>query len=47
MIKEKISQDILLQRLKKGHEFTLSAIYKEYWEIMFLAAFNLVKNKEV
>jgi len=44
---KKINQKLLLEKLSRGDETALAAIYKQYWEIMYLAAFNLVKKKEV
>lgn len=37
----------LVKRLQENEEEALTIIYKEYWEIMYLAAYNLVKDKSV
>jgi RNA polymerase sigma-70 factor (ECF subfamily) len=37
----------LVKRLQNNEEEALAIIYKEYWEIMFLAAYNLVKDRAV
>lgn len=37
----------LVERLQNNEEVALTIIYKEYWEIMYLAAYNLVKDKSV
>lgn len=37
----------LIQRLNNNDELALASIYNEYWEIMYLGAYNLVKNKQV
>ena len=37
----------LVERLQNNEEGALTIIYKEYWEIMFLAAYNLVKDRSV
>ncbi|MFA9188190.1 RNA polymerase sigma-70 factor [Flavobacterium sp. FBOR7N2.3] len=37
----------LVKRLQEGEEDALTIIYKEYWEMMFLAAYNLVKDRSV
>lgn len=37
----------LVKRLQENEEDALTIIYKEYWEIMYLAAYNLVKDKSV
>ncbi|OBQ54778.1 hypothetical protein VQ01_10810 [Tamlana sp. s12] len=36
-----------MQLLHEGDEQALSLIYKKYWEVMYVAAYNLVKNKEI
>ncbi|WP_067149778.1 RNA polymerase sigma factor [Pseudotamlana agarivorans] len=41
------NDDYLIQLLHDGDELALSLIYKEYWEVMYVAAYNLVKNKEI
>ena len=43
----KTKEQQLIERLQQGDENALSVLYKEYWEMMYLAAFNLVKNKHV
>lgn len=45
--KKKLNDVQLLESLRTGDEKALSIIYKQYWELMYLAAYNLVKNKEV
>ncbi len=42
MIKE---QD-LLNRLKADQKSALNELYKTYWELLFLSAYNLLNNKE-
>ncbi|OYX79904.1 MAG: hypothetical protein B7Y83_19020 [Flavobacteriales bacterium 32-34-25] len=37
----------LVKRLQENEEEALTIIYKEYWEIMYLAAYNLVKDRSV
>lgn len=37
----------LVKRLQEGEEDALTIIYKAYWEIMYLAAYNLVKDQSV
>lgn len=37
----------LVKRLQESEEEALTIIYKEYWEIMYLAAYNLVKDRSV
>jgi len=37
----------LVARLQNNEEGALTIIYKEYWEVMFLAAYNLVKDRSV
>lgn len=37
----------LVKRLQEGEEEALTIIYKAYWEIMYLAAYNLVKDRSV
>jgi len=37
----------LVKRLQDGEEEALTIIYKAYWEIMYLAAYNLVKDRSV
>lgn len=48
MIAEKKYSDmVLVQRLQENDEEALTIIYNEYWEIMFLASYNLVKDRAV
>lgn len=37
----------LIDLLHQGNEEALSLIYKKYWQMMYLAAYNLVQDKEV
>lgn len=37
----------LVRRLNNNDELALASIYNEYWEIMYLGAYNLVKNKQI
>ncbi|WP_027127127.1 RNA polymerase sigma factor [Gelidibacter mesophilus] len=37
----------LIHRLNNNDESALASIYKEHWELMYFAAFNLVKNKQI
>lgn len=37
----------LIHRLNNNDELALASIYNEYWEIMYLGAYNLVKNKQI
>ncbi|QQY82126.1 RNA polymerase sigma-70 factor [Tamlana sp. s12] len=41
------NDEYLIQLLHEGDEQALSLIYKKYWEVMYVAAYNLVKNKEI
>ena len=47
VILKQITDKELIARLNKSDEEALSILYKKYWETMYLAAYNLVKNKEV
>lgn len=47
MVTKQLSDKELIQQMHNGNEKALSIIYKKYWELMYLAAFNLVKNHEV
>ncbi len=46
-ITQKISDKELITRLNKNDEEALAILYKKYWETMYLAAYNLIKKKEV
>lgn len=37
----------LIHRLNNNDESALASVYKENWELMYFAAFNLVKNKQI
>lgn len=37
----------LVKRLQESDEEALTIIYKAYWEVMYLAAYNLVKDRSV
>jgi RNA polymerase sigma-70 factor (family 1) len=37
----------LVKRLQESEEDALTIIYKEYWEVMYVAAYNLVKDRSV
>lgn len=37
----------LVKRLQQNEEEALTIIYKEYWQIMYMAAYNLVKDRSV
>ncbi len=37
----------LLRKLSEGDEFALTAIYKLYWEGLFLKAYSVLKDKQV
>lgn len=37
----------LIHRINNNDELALATIYNEYWEIMYLGAYNLVKNKQI
>ncbi|WP_308990421.1 RNA polymerase sigma-70 factor [Mariniflexile litorale] len=37
----------LIELLHQGKDEALSLIYKKYWQMMYLAAYNLVQDKEV
>ena len=43
----KITDKELVKRLHNNDEAALSIIYKEQWEIMYLAAYNLLKDKSI
>lgn len=57
MVSVKINEDMsptiksyeleLIHRLSENDESALSIIYKEHWELMYIAAYNLVKSKQV
>jgi RNA polymerase sigma-70 factor (ECF subfamily) len=36
----------LIDRLKSGDESALTDIYKEYWQQLFLSAYNVLKDKQ-
>jgi len=36
----------LIDRLKSGDESALTAIYKKYWQQLFLSAYNVLKDKQ-
>lgn len=42
-----ISDMQLIDRLKSGDESALAAIYKKYWQQLFMAAYNVLKDKQV
>ncbi|MDO5980183.1 RNA polymerase sigma factor [Flavivirga spongiicola] len=46
LTRKRIDED-LVERLRNNDEEALSIIYKEYWEIMYLSAYNLLKNRAV
>ena len=37
----------LVKRLQQNEEEALTIIYKEYWQIMYMAAYNLIKDSSV
>ena len=37
----------LVKRLQQNEEEALTIIYKEYWQIMYMAAYNLVKDRSI
>ncbi|GAA3594054.1 RNA polymerase sigma-70 factor [Flavivirga amylovorans] len=41
------NDETLITLLNKGDNKVLSLVYKKYWETMYLAAYNMVKNKEI
>jgi len=41
-----ISDVQLIDRLKSGDESALTAIYKKYWQQLFLSAYNVLKDKQ-
>lgn len=41
------SEKDLIVSLNKGDANALTLIYKKYWEMMYLAAFNVVKNEQI
>ena len=43
----KMREQELISRLNHGDESALATIYKDNWEVMYLAAYNLVKNKQI
>lgn len=42
-----ISDDEIIQRLKKDDKKALTLIYNAYWKPLFLSSYNLLKNKEL
>lgn len=42
-----ISEDEIIQRLKKDDKKALTLIYNAYWKPLFLSSYNLLKNKEL
>lgn len=37
----------ILQQLKKGDKAALTSLYETYWKPLFIASYNLLKNKEI
>ncbi|MEO8253251.1 MAG: RNA polymerase sigma-70 factor [Flavobacterium sp.] len=37
----------ILQQLKKGDKAALTVLYNTYWKPLFIASYNLLKNKEI
>lgn len=46
LVKEHTDID-LVKRLQENEEEALTVIYNKYWEVMYLAAYNLVKDRSV
>lgn len=46
LVKEHTDMD-LVKRLQDNEEEALTIIYNKYWEVMYLAAYNLVKDRSV
>ncbi|GEL09663.1 RNA polymerase sigma-70 factor, ECF subfamily [Flavobacterium glycines] len=46
LVKEHTDID-LVKRLQENEEEALTIIYNKYWEVMYLAAYNLVKDRSV
>lgn len=46
LVNKFIDMDLVV-RLQNNEEQALTIIYKQYWETMYLAAYNLVKDKSV
>lgn len=46
LVKEYTDID-LVKRLQENEEEALTIIYNKYWEVMYLAAYNLVKDRSV
>ena len=44
--RKRIDKD-LVERLRNNDDEALSIIYKEYWEIMYLSAYNLIKDRSI
>lgn len=42
-----VAEPELLELLRIGDESALAIIYGQYWEMMYLAAYNMTKNKEI
>lgn len=41
------SDNYLIASLKAGERRALTSIYNAYWKPLFLASYNILKNKEV
>ena len=37
----------LIDRLKQDDEFALSAIYKKYWQPLYVSAYHIIKDKQI
>lgn len=47
MSKQYLNDSELINCLKNDDEAALCAIYKKYWQPLYLSSYNIVKNKEV
>lgn len=38
---------ILIQRLREGDKLALTELYNTYWQLLFISAYNIIKDKEL
>lgn len=38
---------ILVQRLREGDKLALTELYNTYWQLLFISAYNIIKDKEL
>jgi RNA polymerase sigma-70 factor (ECF subfamily) len=47
VIEKKLTDIDLIEQIKNDDEGAFTAIYKQYWEIMYLASYNLIKDRAI